>query len=169
MNVTEDHFGSHITSSWTSFCMRFSNKIRKKRQAERHISRLPQFLPQSSMHLEHSEKMLSKVNVASLLSSNVDIHVYYDHRRWYVSKLARVLLFPFPSPKTSKECGGALLSSSSSAKQSSCGWERLVNLLSYTTVDRPELALQNCTIQASDEARSLGVIVQSDLSFKRFV
>jgi len=34
---------------------------------------------------------------------------------------------------------------------------------------RPELALQNCTIQASDEARSLGVIVQFDLLFKRHV
>jgi len=34
---------------------------------------------------------------------------------------------------------------------------------------RPELVLQKCTIQASDEARSLDVIVQSDLSFKRHV
>jgi len=42
-------------------------------------------------------------------------------------------------------------------------------LLAKLHDNRTELALQNCTIQASDEARSLGMIAQSDLSFKRHV
>jgi len=48
-------------------------------------------------------------------------------------------------------------------------WLGTTGQLAKLHESRPELALQNCTIQASDETRSLGVIVQSDLSFKRHV
>ena len=48
-------------------------------------------------------------------------------------------------------------------------WLETTGQLAKLHDSRPELALQNCTIRTSDEAHSLGVIVQSDHSFKRHV